>query len=304
MKKVIYLKILIFNFLIFTFSNTLFPWSYEAHRYINREAVKLLPKELRAGLSRYSVYLSSHSIDPDEWKKFIPGEKYRHYIDLDYYDEYPFKEVPRVYDEIVAKYGRNKVLHYGTVPWTIVEYFNISTELMKSSHTFSYALLSLAALGHYVADAHQPLHTTMNYDGQYTDNNGIHFRYEWYMLDRYIDKLYIAPAKIYYVKDVLNFTFNFIIDAYSKISTILDTDTKHKDIFIPDPVEYYELLWEDTRKITIEQINNAVVNLASLWYTAWVNAGKPTIPKIPPTEFKSITTLKDWNTFRNVTTKQ
>ena len=42
-----------------------------------------------------------------------------------------------------------------------------------------------ADLGHYTADSHQPLHCTKNYDGQNTGNDGVHFRFEVMMMDRF-----------------------------------------------------------------------------------------------------------------------
>ena len=50
-----------------------------------------------------------------------------------------------------------------------------------------------ATLGHYMGDAHVPFHAVLNYDGQLTNQHGIHARFEAMLFERYRDRLTIAP---------------------------------------------------------------------------------------------------------------
>lgn len=59
----------------------------------------MLPDEM-GGFKSYAGYISERASDPDEWKNFLPEEKFKHYINIDHYDSYPFKDVPREYNAI------------------------------------------------------------------------------------------------------------------------------------------------------------------------------------------------------------
>jgi len=71
----------------------------------------------------------------------------------------------------------NHLDEYGILPYHLVEYQNrlknafVRQDLKK--------IIRLAGeLGHYIGDAHVPLHTTVNYNGQLTGQDGIHAFWE------------------------------------------------------------------------------------------------------------------------------
>lgn len=261
------LSAFIFFVVSFLFAADIFGWGYEIHGYINSEAARLLPAEMK-NFKSCVEYLTLHSVDPDEWKGYLTGEEYRHYIDMDFYGAPPFSSVAgKSLAGAIEKYGEDAVVSNGVVPWTIAEHCEMLAIFLRSSATFDYAMLCAAALGHYVADAHQPLHTTENYDGQYTGNKGVHLRYELQTADVFFDGSSPRQDNVKYVGDPLNFAFDFIGDAHDKISVILDADTKRG--------HNLRALWTDTADMTRERVEKASENLASLWYTAWKNAGSP-----------------------------
>ncbi|MFN3967101.1 MAG: hypothetical protein ACK4JE_05340 [Endomicrobiia bacterium] len=275
------IKSLIFRsfFILLFVASFVFGWGYQTHRIINYYAIKYLPAVME-NFRIHADYLSLHSSDPDDWKEFVPGEPVRHYIDLDVFEPEPFDNLPKKYEEFVEKYTAEEVEENGLLPWVIIEYLDLMTINMKKNR-WPEVFACAYALGHYVADAHQPLHTTMNYDGQYTGDTGIHERYESTMINFYLDEIKIEKIKkIKYISNPLDFVFDFLKDSYSKIGPILDADTKYKKYFEKEPEKYYEFLWKDTKKITQEQINKAIYAFCCLCYTAWVNAGKPKIPNI------------------------
>ena len=53
-----------------------------------------------------------------------------------------------------------------------------------------------------------------------------------------------------------------------------------------DSETYYRKLWELSGDLVIDRIGASASDLSSLWYTAWVDAGKPAIPaafdELPP----------------------
>ena len=137
------------------------------------------------------------------------------------------------------------------------------------------ALQFAADLGHYVGDAHQPLHVTANYDGAETGNNGIHSRYESTMLQsyNYLNQISVAAKHVHFIPVPIDTNFAFITHGNSLVDSIMKADNYAKAIDPAYNSSYYAALWEKTGALTQNQIQDATVDLANLWFTAAVNAG-------------------------------
>src|SRR3712207_4840809 len=74
-------------------------WGFDVHKFILTGAIPLLPSEIRPFFEKYRDSIAEHSIDPDLWRTagWIE-EPPRHFMDMDAYGAYPFKELPRVYE--------------------------------------------------------------------------------------------------------------------------------------------------------------------------------------------------------------
>ena len=83
----------------------------------------------------------------------------------------------------------------------------------------------------------------------------------------------------FYVKDLSGYIFDYIMQSNSYVEMLLSADKyssgKTDGKFNK---EYYRLLWLKTKYITINEFNSGALSLASLIYSAWVDAGKPKIP--------------------------
>ena len=77
----------------------------------------------------------------------------------------------------VVKYGEEHLKKYGIVPWHIQSVRHWLTMTMKE-HDYEQIIKLSADLGHYIADAHVPLHSTENYNGQLTNQKGVHGLWE------------------------------------------------------------------------------------------------------------------------------
>jgi ribose 5-phosphate isomerase len=65
------------------------------------------------------------------------------------------------------KYDDKFLSKNGTLPWHIQDMMEKLTQAFKEKRKSE--ILFIADLGHYIADAHMPLHTSDNHDGQLTD---------------------------------------------------------------------------------------------------------------------------------------
>lgn len=244
-------------------------WGWQGHRYINEHAVDYLPAEM-AFFQDQRSFLRAHAVDPDtdNWPGFY------HYIDIDYYPEFFNGTLPHNMDSLIALYSLNIVETNGTIPW-VVETWADSLSALMAAGQWDDAWQVAAELGHYVADAHQPLHLTLNYNGQLTGNHGIHSRYETTMVNLHLSDLPLPTGAAVYWPNILDSTFFYIEAFYPYVDSIMIADDM---AWAQDPnygSAYYNVLWQELETLTIITMHKAIINLASIWRTAWENANSP-----------------------------
>jgi len=261
-------------FFLLVVTSIAFGWGSTGHRFINRNGVVHLPPTMLQFISQ-QTFFESHAMDADNRRSTDTAEAPKHFLDIDYYPY--FQNMTRNLDTLIGQYGWALVRQNGINPWAAVWTLDSLTAQLARGD-WSAAYLTASDLGHYVADAHQPLHCTMNYNGQLTGNTGIHTRYESAMITNYQGSLYTVPDSVAFVSDPINFMFDYIIHSNALVDSVMQADNYAKAMSgwngtgTPPP-EYYGFLWQRSQVYTIDQIQRATVALASLWYTAWVNAG-------------------------------
>jgi hypothetical protein len=263
--------------LLLALACTVHAWRGVDHDLITQAACQAVPDEMQAWRA-YGPLLGEHGVDPDLWKDADPKEPHRHFIDLELWSRKP---LPRTLDTTKTS---KRYIESGTAPWVIM---NTWTQLVANMRSGNWPQASrvAAALGHYVADTHMPLHTTENYDGQYTGNRGLHLRWESEMSRRFGPTIPVTAETAVLIKDPWPVLTNWIIEAYANVEPIFRADNlaqREADIN-ENSHAYYLALWNESKNIFAQQRNVAAHDLASLYYSAWVAAGKPSIPA-PPRE--------------------
>jgi hypothetical protein len=244
-------------------------WGWQAHRYINEHAFDYLPSEMSFFLEHQN-YVRDHAPDPDTDSN--PGNY--HYIDIDMYPEFFDGTLPHNQEELIDLYDLSTVEETGLVPWIVEEWTDSLKVLMESGQWVDVWQIA-AELGHYVADSHQPLHLTENYNGQLTGNEGIHSRYETNMINSHLSELDLEPSIGEYWPNVIDSTFAYIDLIYPYNAEVFAADDLATE---EDPnfnSTYYNIMWSELEVITTEAIRKACYDLACLWITAWENAGSP-----------------------------
>lgn len=253
-------------------------WGEKAHQKINASCVAYFPSELKA-LKSWGPQLGQHGSDADNRKKQDKDEFVRHFIDIDNYDQFlQQKTINQDFQIDCQLYGRAFVMKNGTLPWVTDSTYRALVNNMRKGQ-WEKAMLTAADLGHYVGDGHMPLHITGNYNGQLSDQKGIHARYEIDMIDRYIDGIELKKAHAKRINQVKPMVFNYLYHNHEYMAPLLEADKKaylganhqYNDA-------YYASLWKDTGAFTTRLLSEASQDLASLIYSAWIDAGKPQIP--------------------------
>ena len=255
-----------------------YAWGPTAHQIVNTWAIQTLPPEVRGFFRANQQYLVEHANDPTLWMKKDRYERMRHYIFLDKYGLFPYLELPHSFQRASEKFGRGHINRDGVLPWQIGEFSLRLTNAMKTSN-WEEAKLDAAALAHYVADAHDPLHTTQNYDGQLTQQTGLEDRFGNSMMDRYYRFFLMHPDDAVKIDDPTEYAFRMCIEANVWVDLVVWSDRRAREGLVDFTDEYYDHFYSQVGANVMREINAAAHDAGSYWYTAWLNAGKPSLPR-------------------------
>ena len=265
-------------------------WGFWAHRKINHYAVLSLPGEMRPFFEANIDTIREHAIDPDQRRFVDKSEGPTHFLDADRYGAYPFDALPKNYEAAVKKFGKDTVDGNGTVPWRIAEFTAKLVQAMKEKNKKE-ILFYTANLGHYIADAHVPLHATENYDGQLSNQKGLHSRWESKIPELYGEKYQFGLEPIELIDDPLKEAFSIVLESYRLVDSVLALDLKAKE-GIPDAElfktrkrgdrveyeyseQYYQRYNAMLNGMVERRLHQSIGRVASYWNYAWVKAGKP-----------------------------
>ena len=252
----------------------IYGWGATGHKIINRKSIYSFPGVMSA-FYYWSDSLSRHGSDADYRKSSDPTESPRHFIDIDNYPEFLQNgRIPQALDSLIAIHGNYFVLDNGIVPFSIIATTD-SVRKYFDLHDWQKAMLKASDLGHYVADAHNPLHITKNYDGQLTNQTGVHSRYETTLINADSSLLIYTGDTAQYIANINTFVFGFLYNNYKYVDSVLYADSVAHSIAGNYGSVYIQNLWQRAGTFTIKLFKNASHNLARLIYTAWINAGSP-----------------------------
>jgi hypothetical protein len=283
-------KIFLITCLLFITSEC-YCWGFFAHKKINYYAVFLLPPQMLVLYKPNIEFITEHAPDPDKRRYAVAAEGPRHYIDIDYYGKYPYKELPHNWKDAVAKFGEAALTENGIVPWHVQIMLGRLTNAFREKN-FSSIMKNSAEIGHYIADAHVPLHASSNHNGQLTNQKGIHAFWESRVPELLADKQFdFFIGKAQYIKDPGAFIWARVLESGKESDSVLTFEKKLSNEFPGDKKYAFETRnnvvirqYSSAYTIAYDKILNDMVErrmrqsifaVASFWYTAWVNAGQP-----------------------------
>ncbi len=288
-------------FLLLSFYQQSYCWGFYAHKKINYYAVFLLPPEMIAFYKQNIDFLSEHAVDPDKKRYAVKEEGARHYIDIDHYGKYPFNELPHNWDSAVTKFSIETIQQNGIVPWWLQTMAYRLTEAFKQKNASGILKLS-AEIGHYLADAHVPLHASSNHNGQLTGQRGIHGFWESRIPELLAENkwdFFIGKAE--YIKNPPDFIWKRVLESAAASDTVLKYEQQLTSRFPPDEKFSFEnrngviirqystafsIAYDQLLKGMIERrMRQSILAVASFWYTSWVNAGQPELTNLSGKDF-------------------
>jgi hypothetical protein len=253
-------------------------WGPSAERLVVGKAVDTLPPELRGFFEANRDFLVRHVTESLEMLAKNPlAERRNQYLYLDHYGKFPFDGFPREYKDALSKIGKSKIEASGVLPWQIGVYSQKLTVAFRE-HDWEQVRLIASSLAAYVAQSHDPFHTTENFDGHLSNQLGIDLRFGTSMVDRYSLFFPMRTDDAVYLRDPTGHAFDACMDAHAWVENILLADRRAKDGLSDYTDEYYDHFYNLAGTILIRQLTDAATDIGSYWLTSWNSAGRPQLP--------------------------
>ncbi|MBL0210664.1 MAG: hypothetical protein IPQ13_07095 [Holophagaceae bacterium] len=264
--------------LLFCGASLLRAWGDKGHRIINGTMLKTLPPEVKAWYAGKEAFLRDHASDPDAWRDHDRKESSRHYLDTEIYGG--AGKVPLEIEQAIQQVGRAAFVKNGQLPWVVQDRWKDLVEAFQSGDRDRIAFAT-AILGHYVGDAHVPLHSTRNHDGGESGQRGVHGRWEVGLVERYVVEgdLGVRPAKV--DPDLMKAPWRWLTESYALVPEVLARD-KAADRTTPMDRRgtrregaYWLIFWAGQRETVLKRMEQSAEALGDLILSAWVRAGRP-----------------------------
>ena len=263
---------------------------------------ELLPFDIEEPTTDF--VFQKNSIKIDEYKNF-----FRYAVLPSFYNDDRDIDKGKL-KSFFSKYGINiksgryiaveEFSEHGMLPYHLVQMQNRLKRAFETENSTQILRLS-AEMGHYVGDAHVPLHTTKNYNGQLTDQRGIHGFWESRIPELFADKEYdYFVGKAEYIEDKQDYFWDIVLTSNSLVDSVLLIE-KELSLTFPEDQQYcyadrsniltrtyceeYARAYSDRMQGMVEnRMRDAILSIGSVWYTAWVDAGQPDMSTIDFTE--------------------
>ncbi|MGF7079801.1 zinc dependent phospholipase C family protein [Mucilaginibacter sp. UYCu711] len=270
-------------------------WGFFAHYRVNRLAVFILPKAMSGFYKANIGFITEHAISADKKRYVDSTEAPHHFLNADHFGKNPFRLIPERWDDAVVKYSEDTLKKYGTVPWTIQYNYYKLVNAFKG-HDTTGILVASANLGHYIADAHVPLHLTQNYNGQLTNQTGLHALWESRIPELFANNYNCYAGKARYIENPLKEAFIICRTSFNEVDSVLRIErilnktyptakkyamVMHGKKAIKDYSAAYSLAYQRAMRGMVQRrMRSTVLAVGSYWYSAWVDAGQPDLNKL------------------------
>lgn len=271
-------------------------WGFLVHRTVNQLAVYQLKGDLQEFFFENRESLVYNAPRADTRRNTDSTEATKHFIDLEAFGDSAAWKMPYGWNDAVKLYNKDSLIKYGYVPYHIIYMKDKLTEAFRSKNKDS-ILFYAADIGHYIGDAHVPLHTTLNYDGQLTNQKGLHSLWESMIPELELNTYnFYTKRKVRYLKNPSETIWNVVRQSHSLVPDMLRKEIEVSKNFT-DSTKYriqirrgkesrsyttaFAKAYSASLKPTINQQLLASANvIADFWYTAWIDAGKPDMEDI------------------------
>ncbi|MGD8361700.1 MAG: hypothetical protein PVJ04_09735 [Gemmatimonadota bacterium] len=270
------------------------PWGAEGHHIVTRAAVSHLPAEMPAFFRSAGHQLEYLGPEPDRWrsrelKEMDDAWEFDHYIDLENVPQGALEASDR-YEFIAALYaaGIHRPQQYvGFLPWRILEmYQRLLTEFAiwrnlegdpQRPFVEARILNDAGILGHYAADATQPHHTTIHFNGWaegapnprgFTTARDFHARFESAFVEAHVsfqDVDLLMASSPMAIEDPRRAVWSEVRTSNATVERMYELELEHgfDPEASPDPA---------VTDFVVQRLVAGAEMLRGLWWSAWTES--------------------------------
>ncbi len=269
-----------------------YAWGFLCHQHINRQAVFSLPYEMFGFYKQYIVFLTEKAVNPDKRRYILTNEAPKHFIDVDYYKDTSFIRQKPNWFTAKSRFSEDTLTKHGTLPWNIIL---LRTQLIEAFVRKDVErILKLSAdVGHYLGDASVPLHSSQNYNGQFTNQVGIHALWESRIPELHIDEFSYWGIQARYVNNWNTEIWNTVLSSHALVDSVLkvekelsvqyDEDRKYQ-VDVRGNInaktysrEFTKAYHEKLNRMVEKRMRHSIQLVANFWYSCWIDAGQPNL---------------------------
>jgi hypothetical protein len=268
-------------------------WGDHGHRMVGRLAAEALPADMPAFFRQSTSRLEYLNPEPDRWRDeqeqllepaLNLAYAYDHYVDLEWVPEGALRARNRfAYLDSVRTAGRRTPI-VGLLPFSLIEMtqrlrvdfreWRKATDPQTKAWIEQRIIDDAGVLGHFVADASNPHHTTEHHDGWVGDNPKgytrgpfFHGRFESQYVGAQLKIDDVRPllrpdARIH--SDVRASVIAYLRESHALVPRLYDLDKLQP--FGPDNTN------PEHRRFTAERLAAGATMLRDLWWTSWVTS--------------------------------
>ncbi|MDP4710590.1 MAG: zinc dependent phospholipase C family protein [Saprospiraceae bacterium] len=187
---------------------------------------------------------------------------------------------------------RDTFSKHGVLPYHLLHSYRQLIRAFESGDV-DRILRQSADLGHYIGDAHVPLHTTKNYNGQLSGQDGIHAFWESRLPELFAgqDYHFVVGRAEPIEGDPADYFWQIVMDSHGMVDSVLSEEAKLSASWPEDqqycfekrgsarllvPCEAYSRAYHQSLNGQVgRRMRAAIKSLAAVWLSAWTAAGKP-----------------------------
>lgn len=281
-------------------TSSLNAWGFAAHRKIIDVAVHWLPPPLHSFFKSHHQWLHEHALDADLRKHTVEGESQRHYIDLDRYGaniDSLRRLFPMSLEQAIERWTEDSIQLHGIGPWNAHATYKrlVYAFDAKSEQAILRAAVDLA---HYIGDLHVPLHTCSNYNGKATGQTGIHALWETQLPEAFMHEYGLQPegeTSQVWRPNLLSDLWETTLASHECLELVFGAEREIRQTLIDQPIDAYVQRGR-TRQLMrspafVSRYHEAIGDqvetrmrltcqlISASWYSAWIEAGEPPLPK-------------------------
>ena len=263
-------------------------WNDAGDRLFVAKAIDGLPKPLKRFYeNRESVILESLS---------NPARGSRAIFEVDQLETFPFEDIPESRELAIQRYGEEKLQEVGDAPWKLIETYEQLVEAFRASKSeeakrgsvastnrsrenFKKIVELSADVAYYTGELYVPPNVSMLGDGQPTGQQGLRERFSSRLMEVYADKIDVNKASALFLDRPDEYAVSIAIKSYIWVDNLLYHDVMARRGVSSYDRFSYESLYIRLKPLLEELLSGAALDTASFWYTAWVDARKPELPK-------------------------